>query len=143
MGFKAIDVTPISSLGPTPLIPGAKTVYEKMIQIARTDTVSTLKAQLPGDASLVGLVFFGSTSSDALTTATATFTVSNNSGVVTTGVVDVKGAGTVTALMQMSNLPNIEVFPLLGDLRVSVVYAETGTASTVGGPWKVVLRYVR
>jgi hypothetical protein len=142
MGFKTVDLVPISTLGPTVLTPPAKDVYEKVFQVSRTDTVTSLKAQLPADASVAGIVLFGNANSDSATSAAVTITVANNSGTLSTGTVDVKANGNTTAYVQMSNLPNLEVFPLLGDIRISAVYAEVG-ASTVGGPWKIIVRYVR
>ena len=143
MGFKQIDLVPISTLGPTPLTPTNKDVQEKIFQVTRADLASVLKVAIPGDASITGVTFFAGVSSDAATTASVTLVVTNNSGTVSTGTVDVKANGSTTAVVQMSNLPNIEAFPILGDLRISGVYAETGTASTVGGPWKMIIRYVR
>ena len=143
MGFKQVDLIPISVLGPTPITPVGKDVVEKIFQVTRTDLVSGLKVALPGDSSVTSIIFSGSVSSDAATSASVTLTLVNNSGTVSTGTVDVKANGTITAFVQMSNLPNIEALPIFGDLRLSAIYAETGLASTVGGPWKMIIRYVR
>jgi len=143
MGFLASDVTVISSTGPTVLIPSSKDETCKVFQVSRTQTVSTLEAVLPADASIIGVKVYGSTNSDAATTATVTITAANNSGTISTGTVDVKANGTTTAIVQMSNLPNIEPRPLTGDITISAVYAETGTASTTGGPWKFLVEYIR
>lgn len=142
MGLKQIELVPISSLGPTPLIPTGKDELSKFFQITRSDTTATLKCAVPASLSPALLTFYGSVNSDALTTATATITISNNLGVVSTGTVDVKGNGATTAIVQMTNLPLIEQLPSNGDYRISVTYAETGTASTVGGPWRVRVIYV-
>lgn len=144
MGLKTVDITPISSTGPTPLIPTSKTVEVKVFTVSRSDTASTLKCVLPADASIIEVSKFGATASDAATTATVTLTVANNSGTISTGTaLDVKGAGLTTSHVQMTNLPNIEPLPLNGDLRINAVYAETGTASTTGGPWPIKVLYVR
>lgn len=142
MGIRQAELVPVGVLGPTPITPVGKPVYAKAFQAIRANTTSTLKAGLPAQSSVLGVIFYGSVSSDALTTATLTVTISNNVGVISTGVVDVKASGTVTAFVNMSALPNIEPNPLLGDLRISAVYAETGTASTVGGPWNLHVKYV-
>lgn len=144
MGLKATDITPISSTGPTPLIPVAKDAQVKIFAVSRTDTTSTLKAVLPADASIVEVTKLGNTASDAGTTATVTIVASNNSGAISTGTaLDVKGAGTTTSLVQMPSLPNLEPLPLNGDIRITATYAETGTVSTTGGPWYIKVLYVR
>lgn len=142
MGIKSVELIPIGTLGPTPITPASKNELGKFFQVSRTDTVATLKAQVPAQGSVVGVTIYGATNSDAATTATVTLTVSNNAGTVSTGVVDVKANGVTTALVQMSNLPNLEPLPLVGDLRVTATYAETGGASTTGGPWKFRLDWV-
>lgn len=143
MGFKQVDLVPISVLGPTPITPVGKDVVEKIFQVTRADLASVLKVALPGDSTITGVTFFAGVSSDAAISASVTLVVVNNTGTVSTGSVDVKTNGATTAIVQMSSLPNIEAFPIMGDLRISAVYAETGAASTVGGPWKIVVRYVR
>ena len=142
MGLKQIELVPISSLGPTALIPAGKDELNKFFQVTRADTVSTIKCVVPASLSPILLAFYGSVSSDAGTTATVTVTITNNTGVISTGTVDVKANGATTAIIQMTNLPLIEQLPSNGDYRISVTYAETGTASTVGGPWRVRVIYV-
>lgn len=146
MGFKPIDVTPISATGPSVLIPTGKYLESKMFQVPRTQTVSSTEVVLPSDASIIRVTFFSGTASNAATTATVTVNVTNNTGTISTGVVDVKGAATTTAIVQMSALPNLEVVPSAtrtGDIRINAVYAETGTASSTGGPWNFLVEYVR
>lgn len=142
MGIKSSELVPVGTLGPTPITPVSKSDLTKFFQVTRSDTSSTLKAAVPAQASVVGVTVYGGTASDAATTATVTITITNNSGTVSSGTVDVKANGATTALVQMSNLPNLEPLPLVGDLRVSAQYAETGTASTTGGPWKFRLEWV-
>lgn len=142
MGIKQVELVPINSNGPTTNIPVLKPTVAKYFQVTRSDTASTLKAVLPAQASVVQVTVYGSVASDAATTATVTLTISNNSGTVSTGVVDVKANGATTAIVQMSGLPNIEPLPLAGDLKVTAVYAETGGASTTGGPWKFGIDWV-
>jgi hypothetical protein len=143
MGFKQSDLVYPGSTGPTAISPASKSAKEGVFQVLRTDTVAVLKDVLPADASLIAVTFYGSVASNAATTATVTFSVSNNTGVISTGVVDVKANGATTALVQMSNLPNLENIPLQGDIKITAVYAETGGASTLGGPWTVGVRSVR
>jgi hypothetical protein len=144
MGIKAIDITPISSLGPTVLTPVAKDVDVKVFAVSRSDTTSTLKCVLPADASILNIVKTGNTNSDAASTATVSLVVSNNTGAISTGTAyDVKTAGTTTGFVTMPGLPNLEPQPLTGDLKITATYAETGTASTTGGPWYFEVTYVR
>lgn len=143
MGFLATDITPISSNGPTVLIPTSKDVVTKVFATSRSDTTATLKAVLPADASILSVVVNGSTASDAGTTATLTITAANNGGTVSTGTYNVKTNGAATGVVTMSGLPNIQPVPLNGDITLKATYAETGTASTTGGPWYVVVTYVR
>ena len=143
MGFLATDITPVSSTGPTTLIPTSKDVVIKVFAASRSDTTATLKAVLPADASILSVVVNGSVASDAATSATLTLTAANNGGTVSTGTYNVKTNGAATGLVTMSNLPNIQPVPLNGDITLKATYAETGTASTTGGPWYVVVTYVR
>lgn len=142
MGIKQSELVPIGVLGPTPITPVGKADLSKFFQATRTDTVATVKARLPAQSSVAQITFYGSVASNAATTATLTITIADNSGTISTGTVDVKTNGATTALVQMTNLPNIESNPPNGDLTVSVVYAETGGASTLGGPWKLRVLYV-
>lgn len=139
MGFKQIEVVPPQI---SPLQPSGKAHQIKVFQVSRTDTVASVKAMLPAQASITNIYGYGSVASDAATTATVTITVANNSGTVSTAVYNVKANGATTTLLNASGLPNVEPLPLLGDLRISAVYAETGTASTTGGPWNIAVEYV-
>lgn len=143
MGFLATDFTPIATVGPTTNIPAAKDVVTKVFKVARTDTTATLKVVLPADASIMSVRFYGGTASDAGTSATVTITAANNSGTVSSGTYDVKTNGAVTGELTMSGLPNVMPVPLTGDITVKATYAETGIASTTGGPWNMSITYIR
>jgi len=138
MGFKTLTPAQL-----TPITPAAKDVVVTAFQVSRTDTASSVKDMLPADASILYIVREKGVASDAATTATVTITVANNSGTVSTFADDVKGSGATTGFVQMTNLPNLEPLPLTGDLTISAVYAETGTASTTGGPWNYIVAFVR
>ena len=142
MGLKQSELVPLSVLGPTSTTPSGKADSSKFMQVVRGDTVATVKARLPASVSVAAVQIYGSVASDASLTSTIVLTISNNSGVISTGTAEVRTAGATTALVQMTNLPNIEPNPPLGDLTITAVYAETGTASTVGGPWRVRVLYV-
>lgn len=144
MGIKAVDLNPVSTIGPTAISPASKVRVASYFQLTRTNTVATVKDVLPADASLISIVLFGAPVSNAGTTATATINVSNNTGVISTGTVNLLTSPTSgNVIVAMSALPNLEPLPLLGDLTFSVVYAETGTASTLGGPWTFEVNFVR
>lgn len=144
MGFKQVELVPVSPNGPTALTPSGKSTNGKIFQVTRTDTVAVTKAILPAATSILAINIHGSVSSNAGTTATVTITIVNNTGTISTGSYDVKANGTVSALIQMTALPNIEPSPpqINGDLQINAVYAETGTASTTGGPWVFDINYV-
>lgn len=143
MGFLATDLTVISSTGPTTNIPVRKDVGVKAFSVARTETSDVLKVVLPADASIVGLKVYAGTASDAATSATLTFTVANNGGTISSGTYDVKTNGAVTGEVSLTGLPNLQPVPLNGDITIKAKYGEVGTASTTGGPWNVVVSYVR
>lgn len=143
MGFLATDITVLSSTGPTTNIPVSKDVVVKAFKVATTETSDTLKVVLPADASIIGLKVFGSTASDAGTTATLTFTVANTGGTISSGTYNVKTNGAVTGEVTLSGLPNLQPVPLNGDITIVAKYGETGTASTTGGPWNVLVTYIR
>ena len=136
----------IKTLAPavlTPITPASKDVVVTAFQVSRTDTVASLKDMLPADASLLYILREASVASDAATTATVTITMANNSGTISTFADDVKTSGALTGFVHMTSLPNLEPLPLLGDLRINAVYAETGTASATGGPWNYIVAFVR
>lgn len=144
MGFKQVDLVPIGTNGPTAITPPGKAEQTRIFQVLRTDTSSTLKVVLPAQATLLSAVLFPGTASNAGTTATVTLTFSNNAGSLATGTANVltAGVGTNGGAVTMTGLPNLEPLPLLGDLLLTAVYAETGTASSAGGPFIFRITYV-
>jgi len=144
MGFKAIDLTPIASYGPTAITPASKDVVVKAFLVSRTDTTATVKAVIPGDATVVDIRIIG-VASNAATTAN----VSVGTTVTATEYIsaqDVKTAGGMirpTTSFSAVNLPNLENIPVTTDISLWAKYAETGTASTLGGPYTVIVEYVR
>lgn len=138
MGFKTLAPAFLS-----PITPASKDLQCQVFTVSRTDLVASLKSMLPADASLVSIVREASVASDAATTATVTITMANNSGTVSTFADNVKANGATTGFVNMTNLPNLEPLPLVGDLTITAVYAETGTASTTGGPWNYIVSFVR
>jgi hypothetical protein len=143
MGIKATDLSPLGSYGPTALTPKAKDIQVKVFNILRTDTTASVKAVLPADASILDFVING-VASNAATTATVSIG-STSAANEYVNAQDVKTAGgTIRPTSTVStNIPNIEPIPNTGDLQIWAKYAETGTASTAGGPYTVMVYYVR
>lgn len=127
----------------TPITPASKDARVIAFQVPRTQTAAAVEAWLPADATIVSIIRELGVASDAGTSATVTITVTNGGGTVSTAADDVKTNGATTGFVQMTSLPNLQPTPLNGDLKVTAVYAESGTASTTGGPWNYVITYVR
>lgn len=142
MGFKSTDLFPFQV---TPITPPGKEHLIKIASVARTDTVASVKAMFPGGSSPYRVYISGTTASNAGTTAAVTVTISNNSGVVSTGSANVlsAGVGASTAIVNMPGLPALTATPTEGDYTVTMSYAETGTASNTGGPWIVSLEFIQ
>ena len=144
MGWKPTDVVPISSTGPTATLPPSKDGQIKVFQLSRTDTTATVKAVLPADATILGFLIFGA-ASNAGTTAT----ISIGSTVAATEFVngqDIKTAGGLvipTSTVNPANVAQVETLPHGSDIQIWAKYAETGAASSAGGPYKIAIWYVR
>lgn len=143
MGFLAQDLSPTGANGPSAITPSSKDVVVKAFTVVRTDTTATVKCVLPADATLLDVEIFG-VASNAVTTAV----LSVGTSVTATEIInaqDVKTAGGKIrpTTSYSTNYPNIEPRPLVGDLQLFAKYAETGGASTAGGPYTVVVYYIR
>lgn len=143
MGLKAIDINPIASSGPTATTPTNKDVQVKVFAVNRTDTVATVKCVLPGDATIIDMRIFSPVASDAATTAVVSVGIpGTNTYFLNT--VDVKAAaGKIAITSKAANMMNLENIPVSTDIIINAIYAETGTASTTGGPFYVTVEYVR
>jgi len=114
----------------------------KVIKIVRTDTTAFVGAWLPKDAVITGMYVIGQAASDAATTAT----ISVGSTATATeylAAFDVKTAATGEGYSPAGSAAVGSAFmeKLTADVPVYAKYAETGTASTVGGPWYVKIEY--
>lgn len=139
MGFKVLDFTPTQF---SPITPASKEVQVKAFQVSRTDTTAALKMMLPADASILDFTISG-VASDAATTAVVSIGSTSTSTEYVASA-DVKGGGTfIRPTVTGTAVVQTETLPLGSDLPVYAKYAETGTASTVGGPWKVVVYFTR
>jgi len=143
MGLLATDIVPTAVNGPSAITPAPKEHKLKVIQVARTDTVASTKAILPANFSVYNVYIYRSVASDAGITASVTVNIIKDGSTVSTGSYDVKGGGAATAIVQMTNLPLVQPVPMGGDIIIQAVYAETGGASTTGGPWKIAIDAVQ
>lgn len=107
-------------------------------QLARTDTVAKQLGVLPAGAVPCSLSWGGAANSNAATSATISVGYQGGTGTELLNAQDVK-----------TNSVN-QNFPAAGaalhttraaDTVVTGVYAESGTASTAGGPWTVTIGY--
>ena len=102
--------------------------------ITRSDTTAVLMFTIPAGATIMTMDLVNPVVSNALTTATVTVgkTASTHEYL---DAVDVKSAtGKTTSLPAVGNVGT-------SDQPVYGIYAETGTASTSGGPFTVVCEY--
>ena len=123
--------------------PKPRDSQEKIIKVVRTDTTAFQGAVLPKDAVITGIYVIGAAASDAATTATVSVgsTATSNEYV---NAYDVKTATTGAGYNPAGSkaVGTAMMSKLTADTPVYAKYAETGTASTTGGPWYVKLEYV-
>jgi hypothetical protein len=144
MGFLAVDLAPVATTGPSVNIPPAKDLLLKAFTLARTDTTAVLKLVLPADATIVDVDVYGVASNAGTTATVSVGTTSANANEILNGQ-DVKTAGgrirPTTAWS--TNYPNVVGYPLGADIQIWAKYAETGGASTLGGPYTILVYYIR
>lgn len=110
----------------------------KIATVARTDTTAKNLFTIPANAQVLDVKIWGTPQSNAGTTATLSVGKTGTNTFFVNGF-DVKG-GTDKA----QNRPTASnLFASVGTAAIQVVgiYAETGTASTTGGPWSVLVDY--
>jgi hypothetical protein len=149
MGYNAQDLTPLNPDYPSPLNPVRKEFAIVPFQVARSNTTAFKVAVLPEDATILGVRYYNNTAvSNAGTTATVTITATplgpGSGGQYTLGTYDAKGTSTGSGFVSSSTEFNLSrAGAQLGDILIKAVYAETGTASTSGGPWIFLIEYTR
>lgn len=154
MGFKNVgDIIQLNPAFPDALNPVRKEYAIVPFQVLRTDTAASIKkAVLPADATILGFRFYIQTPSNNVTTATVTLTgqgVGPSGATFAFGSQSVATAGTylmnstVNTVTGTFNLERPPAVQTSGDIYIFAQYAETGTASTTGGPFYVVVEYVR
>jgi hypothetical protein len=107
--------------------------------VARTDTSAKTLGALPAGAIITDVTVYSATASNAGTTATLSLGKSGGTGTEYLNGLDVKGA---TGSGKQG--PVAAVLGAIGSSPVTLtgIYAETGAASTAGGPWLVAVEFV-
>ena len=124
------------------LTPKARGTLTKMGSLARTDTAAKELFGLPKDALIVGIYVVGGTASDAGTTATIGIGSTASANEYMTGY-DVKTAATGEGYNPAgaAAVGSALCSKLTTDVPVYGIYAESGTASNIGGPWYIKVEY--
>ncbi len=125
-------------LRPSTVTPKAREGLVKYIQVARTDTTAFDAVVLPATAVITGVYVLGSVASNAATTATVTVGYSAG-GTEVLNAFDVKTNG--KGYNPAGATTSVAGTQLTTDQHLYAKYAETGTASTAGGPWYVKVEY--
>ena len=124
------------------LTPTARASQVKTGYVARTDTTAKELFSIPKGAVISGIYVIGTVASDAATTATVSIGNTASANEYMNGF-DVKTAATATGYQAAGAkaVGTAMMSPLASDILVKGIYAETGTASTTGGPWYVKVEY--
>lgn len=130
---------PQAIVRPSTITPKARESLVKYVQVVRSDTTAFDAVVLPAGAYITGVYVLGGPVSNAATTATITVGYSAG-GTELLNAFDVKtnGAGYFPAGAAASASAGKQ---LTVDTHLWAKYAETGTASTAGGPWFVKVEY--
>lgn len=147
MGIKIQDLAPLNPAYPSPLNAVRKDVALVPFQVSRSMTAATKVAVLAADSTMLGIKFYPTVVPNNVTTATVTITAKfiATGTTVTLGTVNVLTT-TASASIEGANYFNVERPPAVqtsGDIYIFATYAETGTASTAGGPWNFTMTFVR
>ena len=120
--------------------PKPRSCQEKIISVARTDTVASIMAWLPKNAVIEGLYVVGAVSSDATTSASVSVgtTATSNELISSFSVLTTTGEGYHPA--GAAAVGSAMMTPLTVDTPIYAKYAGVG-AETTGGPWKVKIEY--
>lgn len=111
--------------------------------IARTDTAAKTLFTLPKGSIPIAIEIFSATASDALTTAVVSVgKTGTNTFFLNTWDVKTAATGTGTQFATGTKVTNLYASVGGADITVVGIYAETGTASTVGGAWTVAIWYL-
>lgn len=121
----------------------SRVLVKKIGTISRTTTTDTTLFNIPGNAVPTKLSLFGSAASNAGTTATINVGLNSTSNQFLSGF-DVKTSTTGAGQVLPNGATNLQASvgsTVSPQVPVTGKYAETGTASTSGGPWYVEMEY--
>lgn len=124
--------------------PAALELYSKIVQITRSDTTAFDAFVFPKGAILAGVYVIapGAAGSNSNAGTSALIHLGTNPGttneILASYDVKVDGRGYQIAKNTLGTLGG-QVNT--SDLAIKAIYAETGTASTAGGPWLVKVEY--
>lgn len=135
---------------------GANGMPSKAVQtlrgfVTRTDTTAKQLFTLPKNARVLFFLLWGNAASNAGTTATLSLGKQGGTGLEYLNGFDVKTAATGNGMVlpnaqllmgYNTAVPNVDVAKLTTDVTITGTYAETGAASSAGGPWTVEVYYV-
>jgi hypothetical protein len=137
MGFKVSELSPPGVI--STITPAAKDVRVKAFYIERTDTTQETKMWLPANSSILNVSVRRSVTSDGETAS-----ISVGYGSTTNNLIS--GLDVKTAGLSFGTLDTVIAQPEGNqpgeDIKITAVYTETGTASSTGGPWVVMVQYV-
>jgi hypothetical protein len=111
------------------------TISTAINTVARTDTTAKNLFLLPAGAIPLDVILTGRTASNAATTATVSVGVTGTATFYVNAA-DVKGNNG-----KISTAGALGLGAVPATLQVIGTYAETGTASSTGGPWTVTMLY--
>ena len=122
--------------------PKPRCSQEKIVKIVRTDTTAFVAAHLPRDAIISGLYVIGHAASNAVTTGVISVGTTATSDELIASY-DVKTAATGEGYNPAgaAAVGTALMTKLTADTPVYAKYAETGGASSAGGPWFVKIEY--
>lgn len=125
------------------LTPKARDLLTKIGSVARTDTTAKELFGLPKDALIAGMYVIGAVASDAQTSAAVSVGTTTTSTNELMASFDVKTAATGEGYNAAGAAAVGTAFmsKLTADTPVYGIYAETGTASSTGGPWYIKCEY--
>jgi hypothetical protein len=122
--------------------PKPRESQSKTVKIVRTDTTAFNAAFLPRGAVVTGIWVNGYVASDATTTAVISVGTTTSANEILASF-DVKTAATGEGF-SAGGAAVVGTYlneKLTADAQIYAKYAETGTASTTGGPWFVRIDY--
>ena len=127
-----------------PVFKKGNVVQTRIFRVKRSDTTAFQATQLPSQSIIIGIDTFG-TASDAATTGKINIGITTTSTEI--GVLDVKttsgfvvhaGAEFASAALDTS----LAFQQQSTGYPIFAKYSETGTASSTGGDWLVIIRFI-